>query len=84
MTDSVIERAKFFASGRCTVERFCKPPEQMFAETWYPKIGGQYVRPDGMPQYGYDTRAEALEGAREFKARAASLLNDPAKTGGEK
>lgn len=78
----MVERAKVFARGRCSVERWCKPPEQQFAETWYPKVGGHYVRPDGMPKHGYDTRAEALAGARWFKAYAASLLADD--TQGEK
>ena len=75
MEADVLERAKMFAAGRCTAARFCKPPEQKFAETWYPKIAGQFVRPDGMPKFGYDTRAEAIAGAREFKAYAAALLN---------
>lgn len=71
----VVERAKVFAGGRCTAERFCKPPEQKFAEAWYPKIAGLYVRPDGMPEHGYDTKAEALDGARWFKAHAQAVLN---------
>ena len=74
MAEDMITRAAFFANGRCTAVKFCKPPEQQFAETWYPRIGGQFVRPEGMPQHGYDTRAEAIEGARWFKAYARDVL----------
>ena len=45
---------------------------------WFPKLAGALVRPTGMPQDGYISRADAIAGASQYReACAAALASAP-------
>lgn len=61
------EKLKFFSTGRIGVRRCNAPPSVNFAERFLPLIGGRFVAPKNMPEYGYETFEEAMQAAREFR-----------------
>lgn len=73
------EKCQFFSTGKAGVREGAAGPDLRFAPRYRPTIGGQGVAPRDMPEFGYETRGEALTAARKFKMSARDALADATK-----
>ena len=69
-----VERCRFYAAGRVGSRRTCGPPETQYAVRYRPTVGGQAVAPRDGPRFGFESRGDAIEAARQFKADARFVL----------
>ena len=74
MNEQQLRICEAFANGRVGVERGNAPPDEGFREVWLPKLAGRYIRPDGMPDHGYATPAEAMVAGSAFKQACRDAL----------
>jgi hypothetical protein len=67
---------KRFATARASAAKLSRGPDQHFAPCWWPKLAGRYVRNSGDPEDGFDTRDQAIDAARRYRASCQTALAD--------
>ena len=69
-----IELAKRFAAGRIGAVQRNRGPETCFQPCWHPRVAGRNVRNADTPGDGYNTRDEAIEAAKRYRASCRNAL----------